>query len=232
MTLGYNSSSEARANLFILLEQVNQDSKLYPYTKFMQHRRIIGLTGGISTGKTTVSDYLAKTYQLPILDADVYAREAVKPNSPILQAIVARYGDRLILPDGSLNRSALGEIIFRDEREKKWLESKIHPYVRDRFIEQLQQLDSKIVVLAIPLLFEVKMTDFVTEIWVVYCNEQTQLERLQKRNNLTLEQARIRIANQLPLAEKVAQADVVLDNNSNQSSLFAQIDRAITAVFD
>ena len=195
-------------------------------------RRLIGLTGGISTGKTTVSNYLAKAYQLPVLDADIYAREAVKPNSPILQAIVARYGDRLILPDGNLNRSALGEIIFQDEREKKWLESKIHPYVHDRFVERLQQLDSKIVVLVIPLLFEVKMTDFVTEIWVVYCDEQTQLERLQKRDNLTLEQARIRIANQLPLAEKVARADVVLDNNSDRSSLFAQIDRAINRKLD
>ena len=193
----------------------------------MKQKRIIGLTGGISTGKTAVSNYLAETYQLPVLDADIYAREAVKPNSPILQAIVDRYGDRLILSDGSLNRSALGEIIFQDEQEKKWLESKIHPYVRDRFVEQLQQLEHKIVVLAIPLLFEVKMTDFVTEIWVVYCDEEKQLERLQMRDKLTLEQARIRIANQLPLAEKVAQANVVLDNNSDQYNLFAQIDRVM-----
>ena len=192
-------------------------------------RRIIGLTGGISTGKTTASNYLATTYQLPVLDADIYAREAVKPNSSILQAILVRYGDRLILSDGNLNRSALAEIIFQDSQEKKWLESKIHPYVRDRFVEQLQQLDYKIVVLAIPLLFEAKMMDLVTEIWVVYCDEQKQLERLQKRDNLTLEQAKTRIANQLPLAEKVAQADVVLDNNLNYPDLFAQIDRAINS---
>ena len=190
-------------------------------------RRIIGLTGGISTGKTTVSNYLAKTYQLPVLDADFYAREAVKPNSPILKAILARYGDRLMLSDGSLDRSALAEIIFQDGREKKWLESKIHPYVRDRFVEQLQQLDHNIIVLAIPLLFEAKMAYLVTEIWVVYCDEQTQLERLQKRDNLTLEQAQMRIANQLPLKVKVAQADIVLTNNSDYPSLFAQIERAI-----
>lgn len=192
-------------------------------------RRIIGLTGGISTGKTTASNYLATTYQLTVLDADIYAREAVKPNSSILQAILVRYGDRLILSDGNLNRSALAEIIFQDSQEKKWLESKIHPYVRDRFVEQLQQLDYKIVVLAIPLLFEAKMMDLVTEIWVVYCDEQKQLERLQTRDNLTLEQAKTRIANQLPLAEKVAQADVVLDNNLNYADLFAQIDRAINS---
>ena len=90
-----------------------------------------------------------------------------------------------------------------------------------------KKLDDKVVVLAIPLLFEAKMTDLVTEIWVVYCDEQQQLERLQKRDHLTLEQAQTRIANQLPLGEKVAQADVILDNNSNYPDLFAQIDRAI-----
>ena len=189
--------------------------------------RIIGLTGGISTGKTTVSNYLAKTYRLPILDADVYAREAVQPNSPILNDILARYGDRLILSDGNLNRPALAEIIFENAEEKKWLESKIHPFVRARFREEMQKLGEKTMVLAIPLLFEAKLTDLVTEIWVVYCDEQEQLARLQKRDNLTLEQAKTRIANQLPLADKIARADVVLDNNLDCNHLFAQIDRVM-----
>lgn len=189
--------------------------------------KIIGLTGGISTGKTTVSNYLAKTYRLPVLDADVYAREAVKANSPILNDILARYGDRLILSDGNLNRSALAEIIFENAEEKKWLESKIHPFVRTRFKEEMQKLGEKTMVLAIPLLFEAKLTDLVTEIWVVYCDEQEQLARLQKRDNLTLEQAKTRIANQLPLADKIARADVVLDNNLDCNHLFAQIDRVM-----
>ncbi|MGK7951763.1 MAG: dephospho-CoA kinase [Xenococcaceae cyanobacterium] len=197
----------------------------------MKHKntssRIIGLTGGISTGKTTVSNYLAKTYRLPVLDADVYAREAVKPNSPILNDILARYGDRLILADGSLNRPALAEIIFENATEKKWLESKIHPFVRDRFREEMQKLAGETMVLAIPLLFEAKLTDLVTEIWVVYCDEQEQLARLQKRDNLTLEQAKTRIANQLPLADKISRADVVLDNNLDCNHLFAQIDRVM-----
>lgn len=189
--------------------------------------RIIGLTGGISTGKTTVSNYLAKTYRLPVLDADVYAREAVQPNSPILNDILARYGDRLILSDGNLNRPALAEIIFENAEEKKWLESKIHPFVRARFREEMQKLGERTMVLAIPLLFEAKLTNLVTEIWVVYCDEQEQLARLQKRDNLTLEQAKTRIANQLPLADKIARADVVLDNNLDCNHLFAQIDRVM-----
>ena len=192
-------------------------------------RRIIGLTGGIATGKTTVSNYVAKTYQIPILDADIYAREAVKSNSPILKAILARYGDRVMLPDGSLNRSALAEIIFQNSEEKRWLESQIHPYVHARFVEQLQQLDARVIILAIPLLFEAHLTDLVTEIWVVACDEQQQLKRLQQRDGLTLVQSKTRIANQLPLAEKIAQADVVLDNSTDYPALCAQIDRAITS---
>ncbi|MDJ0533329.1 MAG: dephospho-CoA kinase [Xenococcaceae cyanobacterium MO_207.B15] len=190
-------------------------------------RRLIGLTGGIATGKTTVSNYLAKKYQIPVLDADIFAREAVTPNSDILAAIFSRYGDRVKLPSSSLNRSALGEIIFNDSGEKQWLESQIHPYVRDRFTSELGKITAETVVLSIPLLFEANLTHLVTEIWVVFCDEATQLERLQKRNNLSLQQAQTRIKNQIPLTKKVALADVVIDNNSDLTSLYQQCDRYV-----
>ena len=190
--------------------------------------RIIGLTGGIGTGKTTVSNYLARQYHLPILDADIYAREAVALGSPILENIFRRYGDRLKLSDGSLNRAALGEIIFNDEREKAWLESQIHPYVRDRLSKDLQQISNQTIVLAIPLLFEANLTDLVTEIWVVYCDRAIQIARLQQRDGLTLAQAQARIDSQLPLADKVARADLVLDNNTDLKDLFQQIDRTMS----
>lgn len=205
--------------------------------------RKIGLTGGIATGKTTVANYLAEKYNLPILDADIYAREAVAIGSPILDAIFERYGDcaprtvranpavyplgnRLKLPDGSLNRSALGDIIFNNLAEKEWLESQIHPYVRDRFILALKQQKNNTIVLSIPLLFEAHLTDLVTEIWVVACDQKQQLTRLQQRDRLTTAQAQARIDSQLPLSAKIAQADVVLNNNSDLQTLFAQIDRA------
>ncbi|HEY9845127.1 MAG TPA: dephospho-CoA kinase, partial [Candidatus Caenarcaniphilales bacterium] len=92
-------------------------------------QRIIGLTGGIATGKTTVANYLASAYQFPILDADTYAREAVQPGSIVLQKIVERYGPAVLLPDGTLNRAHLGNIIFQDSGERVWLETQIHPYV-------------------------------------------------------------------------------------------------------
>lgn len=189
--------------------------------------RIIGLTGGIGTGKTTVSNYLTQKYNLPILDADIYAREAVAINSPILKKIFNRYGNKVKLPDGSLNRSALGEIIFNDNTEKLWLESQIHPYVCDRFKSGLSELENDTIVLSIPLLFEANLTHLVTEIWVVYCDRPTQITRLQQRNDLNRQQAESRIDSQLPLLTKVERADVVLDNNSNLNTLYRQIDRAI-----
>ncbi|MDZ7992250.1 MAG: dephospho-CoA kinase [Nostoc sp. EfeVER01] len=190
-------------------------------------KRIIGLTGGIATGKTTVTNYLASTYNLPILDADIYAREAVSLGSPILGAIAQRYGEQILLPDGSLNRQKLGEIIFNRQDERKWIDNLIHPDVRDRFLKAIAQSSSQILVLVVPLLFEAGMTDLVTEIWVVRCSQEQQLQRLIQRNHLNTEQARARINSQLSIEEKIAHADVVLDNSSTLEVLLKQIDVAL-----
>lgn len=190
-------------------------------------KRLIGLTGGIGTGKTTVTNYLADRYALPVLDADIYAREAVAQGSQILSAIFQRYGNQVKSADGNLNRSALGEIIFNNPQEKQWLEQQIHPFVRDRFAQELQQLKSKIVVLSIPLLFEANLMALVTEIWVVSCDRSLQISRLQQRNGLTPQQAATRIDSQMSLAQKVALADVVLTNNAGLAELYAQVDAAL-----
>lgn len=189
--------------------------------------RIIGLTGGISTGKSTVSHYLATTYQLPILDADIYARVAVAIGSPVLKAIAQRYGSDILLSDGSLNRQKLGEIIFNNLDERHWLEQQIHPDVRKRLVTAIDQLSTQTVVLVVPLLFEAGMTDLVTEIWVVYCSPQQQLERLMQRDQLTLEQAQARINSQMPIQEKCDRADVILDNSSSLEVLLKQVDAAL-----
>ncbi|MCV3212977.1 dephospho-CoA kinase [Plectonema radiosum NIES-515] len=189
-------------------------------------KRIIGLTGGIATGKSTVANYLATAYNLPIFDADIYARDAVAVDSPILQAIAQRYGEQILLADKSLNRIKLGEIIFNNQAERSWVENLIHPYVRDRFLRAITE-GLKTLVLVVPLLFEAEMTDLVTEIWVVSCLEQQQLARLMQRNNLTLEQAQARIKSQMPITEKAARADIVLDNNSTEDALLKQVDLAL-----
>jgi len=190
-------------------------------------RRIIGLTGGIACGKSTVSHYLENIYKIPVLDADIYAREAVEKGSEILERILARYGRKVKTEDNSLNRQQLGEIIFNNPQEKIWLESQIHPYVRECFKRHLEQLEASIVVCSIPLLLEAKLTYLATEIWVVSCSFDQQIQRLMTRNNLTREQAIARINNQMPLAEKIALADIVLDNSRDLEALYTQIDRAI-----
>jgi dephospho-CoA kinase len=206
--------------------------------KIMSDRivRIIGLTGGIATGKTAISNYLADTYGFPILDADIYAREAVHPDSPILDSIVERYGSSILLSDGNLNRPELGNIIFCNPAERQWLEQQIHPYVRHRLVETTQSYITQLslvststltVVLVVPLLFEAKMTDLCTEIWVVYCSPCLQLKRLMQREGLDFDRANARINTQLPIAEKCQKADFVLDNSSTLDSLFVQIQRLL-----
>lgn len=181
-------------------------------------------------GKTLISDYLAKTHHLPVLDTDLYARDAVMPGTAVLEAITDRYGTGILLPNGTLNRQRLGEIIFNSSAERLWVEQCIHPYVRDRLIEAMhtpplndtQQCPT--VVMVIPLLFEARMTDLVTEIWVVDCPKNLQIRRLMERDRLSLEEAQIRIDSQMPIEKKIAHADVVLDNSSTTEELFSQIE--------
>lgn len=188
--------------------------------------RLIGITGGISMGKTTVANYLATTHHFPIVDADLIARAAVAVGSPILARIVDRYGTQVIQADGTLQRSRLGDIIFANPVERTWLEHQIHPYVRHVF-EAERDRATVPTVFVIPLLFEAQMTDLVTEIWVVSCSESQQLQRLMQREKLSLEQAQARIRSQMPIQEKRDRATVVLDNSSSLEALLKQIDQAV-----
>ncbi|BAQ65097.1 dephospho-CoA kinase [Geminocystis sp. NIES-3709] len=185
---------------------------------------IIGLTGGIATGKSTVSNYLQEKYLIPILDADLIAKNAVVINSPIFNDIVDRYGKNILLNNGSLNREKLGNIIFNNKTEKLWLENKIHPFVKEYLKNKIKDLSNPIIVLSIPLLFEAKMTNLVNNIWVVTCDFYTQIDRLKNRNNLTEEEAISRINSQMSLKEKVKKADIVINNNENLQDLYKQID--------
>ena len=191
--------------------------------------RLIGLTGGIGTGKSTVTDYLHRRYNLPILDADIYARDAVAIGSPISIAIAERYGADLLQPDGTLDRPRLGTIVFSDPHERRWLESQIHPYVRECFVREISNLPANATaVLAIPLLFEAKMTDLTPEIWVVSCDRTAQLERIVARDRLDRTAAALRIESQMPLNDKIALANIHLDNSTNIADLEARIDDAIS----
>jgi dephospho-CoA kinase len=186
-------------------------------------------------GKTTVSNYLATAFQLPVLDADIYAREAVQPGSQVLQQIVERYGSCILLPNGYLDRVRIGEIVFNNSAERLWLEQQIHPYVRDRFEAELATFRTSAnatLVLVAPLLFEARMTDLVTEIWVIYCPVSQQIERLRQRQGengdyLSLEQIYARINSQMAIEKKLAQANVILDNSTDVETLLKQVIVAI-----
>jgi dephospho-CoA kinase len=182
-------------------------------------QRRIGLTGGIASGKSTVGRLLAAR-GLPVLDADGYAREALAPGSPGAQAVLARYG--------TLDRAALGRIVFADAAERQWLEQLVHPLVRARFAAELERLAAApVVVLMIPLLFEAGLEELCSEVWLVDCDEAQQLARLMARNGLSAAEARARIAAQWPLARKRTLADVVLDNRGTAEQLEGQLERAM-----
>ncbi|MBD1846379.1 dephospho-CoA kinase [Cyanobacteria bacterium FACHB-63] len=192
--------------------------------------RKIGITGGIGMGKTTVSNYLAAAHRLPILDADLIARDAVAPGSPILAQIIDRYGAHLLRLDGTLDRAKLGAIVFSNPTERAWLEQQIHPYVRQMLEAECDRLAQthSMIVLVIPLLFEANMTDLVTEIWVICCPESQQIQRLMQREKLSLEQAQARIQSQMSIQQKRDRATVILDNSTTPEALMHQVDRALS----
>ncbi len=191
----------------------------------MEQRRI-GLTGGIASGKSSVGRLLAAR-GLPLLDADVYAREALAPGSTGATAVLERYGAGVRAPGGEIDRAALGRIVFGDGAERRWLEQLVHPLVRGRFAAELEELGAEpLVVLVVPLLFEAGLETLCSEVWLVDCDETQQLQRLMARDGLGEADARARIAAQWPLARKRQLADVVLNNRGGPDQLAAEVEQA------
>jgi dephospho-CoA kinase len=187
---------------------------------------IIGLTGSIASGKSTVSNML-KEKGYPIVDADKIARQVVEPGTPVIKEIAEHFGDEVLNEDGSLNREKLGERIFRSEEERKKLNSIIHPAIRNEMIRQKEQWISKgagTVILDIPLLFESKLQSFVEKIIVVSVTPEIQKQRLIARNELNEQEAADRINSQLPMVEKEAGADAVIDNNGTIEETKMQVE--------
>jgi dephospho-CoA kinase len=191
-------------------------------------QRRIGLTGGIASGKSSVGRLLAAR-GLPLLDADVYAREALAPGSPGAGAVLERYGAGIRAPGGEIDRAALGQIVFGHGAERQWLEQLVHPIVRARFKAKLQELAAEpVVVLVVPLLFEAGLETLCSEVWLVDCDETQQLQRLMARDGLGEADASARIAAQWPLARKRQLADVVLNNRGGPEQLAAEVEQALS----
>ena len=188
-------------------------------------QRRIGLTGGIASGKSSVAALLKKR-GCPVLDADLYAREALTPGTSASNAVVSRYGNRVIKNGTSeIDRAGLASIVFNDPNERSWLEQLVHPIVQRRFDDALRALpDAPIVILMIPLLFEAGLEAWCSEIWVVRCTALQQKERLMARNNYTDTEATQRIAAQWPIDIKAQRADSVINNIGLIDDLNDQLD--------
>ncbi|GLB34524.1 putative dephospho-CoA kinase [Lyophyllum shimeji] len=187
---------------------------------------VIGLTGGIATGKSTVSKLL-KDKNVPVVDADVLARQVVQPGTPGLAKIVKEFGPEILLPDGTLDRKKLGTIVFNDEEKRKKLNAIVHPAVkRAMFMKVIGHWvnSEKYCILDVPLLIEGGLWRWVGKVVVVYCSDDIQLQRLMRRDGSTLEDASARLNSQMPITEKVAYADVVIDNSGTPQELNGQVE--------
>ncbi|MDT9756448.1 MULTISPECIES: dephospho-CoA kinase [Heyndrickxia] len=192
--------------------------------------KIIGLTGGIASGKSTVSNML-KAKGFTIVDADIAARKVVEPGEPAYEQIIEAFGEGILLEDLTIDRKKLGALIFADEALRMKLNSIVHPAVRawmtrekDRAIEN----GEKTVFLDIPLLFESRLTYMVERTILVYVDEETQLKRLMARNGLSEKEAQMRIRAQMPLSEKKALADAVIDNNGSPEETKQQLEKIVS----
>lgn len=193
---------------------------------------VVGLTGGIASGKSTVSGLL-KSYSIPVIDLDHLAREVVKPGSTALQAIRDHFSDQTDIihsSNGSLNRERLGEIVFNDPVEREWLNNLLHPRIRRLMVLRLVRhwlTGAKICVIDSPLLIETGMWKFCGKVVVVYCSEELQLQRLQHRNGLTRNAAKSRLSSQMTLKSKLPFADHVIDNSGQLIDLEKEVERLV-----
>ena len=191
-------------------------------------QRRIGITGGIASGKTIIGDFLSQAKQWPIVDADLYAHEALRAKSQIAKKVLLRYGSKIIQNSSEnyqiINRKALAKIVFQHDIEKNWLEGIIHPFVNKRIEEELAKLKSNsIVILIIPLLFEKNYTGLCSEICYIDCPRNMQLQRLQSRDKLSLEEANQRIDAQWDNAFKKQFADHIITNSQNDETWKTQL---------
>jgi dephospho-CoA kinase len=192
----------------------------------------IGLTGGIASGKSTVSDML-RQMGAAVVDTDAIAREVLPPGCSVLAEMSRRYGPEILQVDGSLRRDVLGRIIFSEPKEKKWVEELMHPLIRARAEELAQTAvvaGHSVVVFDVPLLFEAGWDKYVDSVWTVYVSQETQRARLKKRDCFADQEIAERMASQLPIDEKEKRADVVINNEGTIGSTRKQVETAWRAM--
>lgn len=188
----------------------------------------IGLTGGIATGKSTVSRMLTSR-GAALIDADVIARQIMEPGHRVLAAVVERFGQAVLLPDGTLNRKKLGEIVFSHPDERKALDQLTHPAIRAEMKLRMEELEAenphRLVVADIPLLYESGLESLYEAIMVVYVPRELQLARLMDRDELSRDEAEARLKAQMDIEQKKERADILIDNSRGLEETERQIER-------
>ena len=190
--------------------------------KLKNNQRRIGLTGGIASGKTTITNYIRKNKNIPILDADELSRELIKPNTYGYEKILKYFGNQIINnknnSEKTINRKVLRNIIFKNSKSKEWIEKLLHPLIKEKMIKECSKFkNNQIILMVIPLLFEAKFEDICTEIWLVKCPREIQKKRLIKRDKISEKEANENINLQLSFEEKRKLSDIILDNSDDQN---------------
>ncbi len=194
-------------------------------TRFLENRRLIlGLTGGIGTGKSSVAAEF-KNLGICIVNADEGSRAVVEPGKPALSKIASQFGDQIILSDGSLDRAALREIIFNNASKKQWLEELLHPIIRDWIVEHLNDSDSPYVILESPLLLETDQHELVDITLLIDLPVELQLERAGARDANNSEQIQRIIDSQMSREQKISKADWIFDNSGEKAMISLRVNQ-------
>lgn len=173
---------------------------------------IIGLTGGIGSGKSTIASMFSQ-HNVPIVDADIVARDVVEKGSPLLQQIVEYFGEQVLTSQGELDRSMLRQIVFHDPAQTEWLNQLLHPAIRERMLQQLHSYTAPYVLWVVPLLIENHLTDYCQRILVVDVSEPTQLQRAMLRDSSDIESIKKIMQAQVSRQVRLTYADDVIDND-------------------
>ncbi|MBN2259565.1 MAG: dephospho-CoA kinase [Clostridiales bacterium] len=194
-----------------------------------QNKKVIGLTGNIASGKSTVSDYL-KEKGFAVIDADKIAREVVEPGKVGLENIIEEFGDVILNEDGSLNRKKMSELVFNNQMEMKKLNSILHPLIRMEILERIDYEKDSIIFIDAALLYETHLDELVDQVWFVSVDKEIQLRRLMERDCIDEENARKRMASQIEQSIKIQKSDIILNNNFTIEALYHEIDDIIFSI--
>lgn len=173
---------------------------------------VIGLTGGIGSGKTTVANLFSEL-GVPVIDADIVARQVVEKGSPLLAKIAEHFGSQILTSEQELDRTVLRQIVFNNESEKTWLNKLLHPAIREEMLKQLSETSAPYVIWVVPLLIENKLTEFCNRVLVVDVLPEIQLERASKRDKSKIETIKNIMAAQVSREERLSYADDVIENS-------------------